>query len=174
MHIKLKGSPGIFIVGFMGCGKSTAGRALSRGISWPFVDLDDEIERRAGKSIAAVFDEDGEDAFRDHEHEAVKEQASLVRRGRPRVVALGGGAFAFERNRRALENAGVSIWLDAGAETLWRRISEQDHRPLAQDYKAYAELLACRRPAYAQADFRVNAGGSPEETLAHVAALKLF
>lgn len=174
MHIKLKGAPGIFIVGFMGCGKSTTGRALSRGIGWPFVDLDDEIERRAGKSIPAVFDEDGEDGFRDHEHEAVKEQAERVRRGLPRVVALGGGTFAFARNRRALENAGVSIWLDADAETLWRRISGQDHRPLARDRKAYADLLASRRPAYAQADFRVDAGGSPAETLARIAALDLF
>ena len=174
MRIKLKGSPGIFIVGFMGCGKSTAGRALSRRIGWKFVDLDDEIERRAGKSIAAIFDEDGEDGFRGHEHEAVKEQAGLVLRGRPRVVALGGGTFAFARNRRALENAGVSIWLDAAADTLWRRISDQDHRPLARDRKAYADLLDSRRPAYAQADFRVDAGGSPAETLARIAALELF
>ncbi len=174
MHIKLKVSPGIFIVGFMGCGKSTAGRALSRGTGWEFVDLDDEIERRAGRSIPAIFDEEGEDGFRDREHAAVKQQADLARHGRPRVVALGGGTFAFDRNRRALENAGVSIWLDAEADTLWRRISGQDHRPLARDRKAYTDLLHSRQSSYRRADFRVDAGGSPAETLERIAALELF
>ena len=158
----------------MGCGKSTAGKALGRKIGWEFVDLDEAIERRAGKSIPAIFDAEGEEGFRGVEHEAVKEQAGLARRGRPLVVALGGGAFVFERNRRALENAGVSIWLDAGVDTLWRRVADQKHRPLARDRKAYADLLEARRPAYAQADFRVDAGGSPAETLAGIAALRLF
>ncbi len=165
MHIKLKGSPGIFIVGFMGCGKSTVGRALSKKMGWTFVDLDDEIERIAGKPIPTIFDDQGEDAFRDYEHQAVTEQANLAQRGQPRVVALGGGTFAYERNRSVLEFAGVSIWLDADADTLWGRISGQDHRPLARDRNAYAELLSSRRESYAQADFRVDATGSPEQVL---------
>lgn len=174
MHIKLKDSPGIFIVGFMGCGKSTAGKALSEKVGWQFVDLDNEIERRAGKPIVAIFASGGEDEFRDREHDAVKEQAAFARRGQPRVVAMGGGTFAFERNRRVLKNAGVSIWLDAAADTLWRRISDQDHRPLARDRKAYTDLLDSRRPSYAQANFRVDADCSPAETLARIAALELF
>ncbi len=173
MHIKLKGSPGIFLVGFMGCGKSTVGRALSEKMGWAFVDLDDEIERLAGKPIPTIFDDDGEDAFRDHEHQAVIEQAGLAQCGQPRVVALGGGTFAYKRNRDALENAGVSIWLDADADTLWRRISGQDHRPLARDRKAYADLLASRRDSYAQADFRVDAAGSQPQVLERTEALGL-
>lgn len=174
MHLKLKGSPGIFIVGFMGCGKSTVGRALSNQMGWAFVDLDDEIERIAGKPIPKIFVDDGEDVFRDHEHAAVIEQTCLAQRGQPRVVALGGGTFAYKRNRNILENAGVSIWLDADADALWPRISGQDHRPLARDRTAYAELLASRRDSYARADFRVDAAGSPEQVLERTLALGLM
>ena len=174
MHLKLKGSPGIFIVGFMGCGKSTVGRALSNKMGWAFVDLDDEIERIASKPIPKIFVDDGEDVFRDHEYTAVREQAGLAQRGQPRVVALGGGTFAYKRNRTVLENAGVSIWLDADADSLWPRISGQDHRPLARDRTAYAELLASRRDSYALADFRVDSAGSPEQVLERTLALGLM
>ena len=114
MPADFKGVGAIFLTGFMGCGKSTVGKLLAERLGWEFVDLDERIEALAGKSIARIFSEDGEDEFRRLEHETLVEQARLAREGSPRAAALGGGAFTFERNRRAISGAGVSIWLDAG------------------------------------------------------------
>lgn len=174
MHIKLKGTPGIYLVGFMGSGKTTVGRLLAERLGWDFVDLDDEIERRYGAPIAEMFEREGEPAFRNLEHEALSEQARLVRRGRPRVVALGGGAFAAERNREALATAGVTIWLECPEEVLWSRIAHEDHRPLARDRKSFANLLAEREPIYRQADFRVEAQTESDAIVAAILALGLL
>ena len=174
MRIKLKGSPGIFIVGFMGCGKSTAGRALSRRIGWKFVDLDDEIERRAGKSITAIFDEDGEDGFRGHEHEAVKEQAGLVLRGRPRVVALGAGrspspgtagrsktpASRFGSTPRPIRSGGG---FPIRITVLWPATAKP--------------MPTCWTPAGRRTPKRISAwtpAARPQKPLARIAALELF
>ena len=162
MNQKLKTTPGIYLAGHMGSGKSTVGRLLAERLGWDFVDLDDAIEALAGRTIAAVFESDGEEAFRDFEHAALRAQTAEVRCGRPRVVALGGGTFAFARNRDLLDGAGLSVWLDASAEALWERVRGADHRPLAQDREAFAALLESRRESYALADMRVDAGQAPE------------
>ncbi len=174
MNIKLKGTPGIYLVGFMGSGKSTVGRLLAQRLAWDFVDLDAEIERRVGAPIAEIFEREGEPAFRDLEHEALNEQVRHVRRGRARVVALGGGAFAPERNRQALVDAGASIWLECAPDVLWERIANEDHRPLARDRAAFLRLLEEREPSYGQADFRVTALSDPEQVVDSIFALKLF
>lgn len=174
MHIKLKGTPGIYLVGFMGSGKSTVGRLLAQRLGWEFVDLDAEIEGRFGVPIFEIFEREGEPAFRDLEHEALSEQVRLVRRGKPRVVALGGGAFVADRNRDALTTAGVSIWLDGPLEVLWGRVSGEEHRPLARDRAAFQRLLKQRLPSYLQADFRVDAQPEAEEVVAAILALGLF
>lgn len=159
---------GIFLAGFMGCGKSTIGPLLGGRLGWPFVDLDTEIERRAGRSIPEIFAQEGEAAFRDREHEALREQAELGLAGQPRVVALGGGAFAYARNRGLLNEVGVTVWLDADADTLWNRVRLEAHRPLARDRAAFETLLASRREAYALADGRVDATASPDEVVRRV------
>jgi shikimate kinase len=174
MHIKLKGTPGIYLVGFMGSGKSTVGRQLAQRLGWDFVDLDVEIESRYGAPIYEIFDREGEPAFRDLEHEALNEQVRLVRRGRPRVVALGGGAFSAHRNRDALTTAGVSIWLDCPFEVLWDRVSGEQHRPLARDRGAFQRLLEERQPSYLSADFRVEGEGETDQIVAAILALGLF
>ena len=161
----------IFLVGFMGSGKSTIGRALGDRLGWPFVDLDTEIERRERRSIPDIFEMYGEDGFRDREHTALREQAELGLAGRPRVLALGGGTFAFARNRDALRRAGLSIWLDADAETLWNRVRHESHRPLARDHETFLRLLASRRTSYARAEFRVDAGSHPDEVLRQIIEL---
>ena len=163
MNAKLKTTPGIYLAGFMGCGKSTAGRLAAEQLGWEFVDLDEEIVREAGRPIAEIFSSEGEQAFRDLEHQAVCEQARLARAGSARVVALGGGAFAFERNRLALDEAGVTVWLDAPAAALWERVKQEKHRPLARDRDAFESLLESRLDAYGQAGVRLDATPPPEE-----------
>jgi shikimate kinase len=174
MHIKLKGTPGIYLVGFMGSGKSTIGPLLAKRLGWEFVDLDAEIEGRYGVPISEIFEREGEPAFRDLEHEALREQVRLVRRGKPRVVALGGGAFVADRNRDALATAGVSIWLDCPSEALWKRVSDEQHRPLARDRAAFERLFEQRQASYVPADFRVEAHGDANEIVAAILALGLF
>ncbi len=153
----------IFLAGFMGSGKSTLGRRLAAALAWPFVDLDAEIERRAGRSIAEMFAAHGEEWFRDCEHAALCEQAAISRRGAPRVVALGGGAYAFERNRSLLRPVGPTVWLDAPVGMLWERVCRAAHRPLARDRAEFARMYEARRGAYAQADCRIDASASPAD-----------
>lgn len=161
----------IFLVGFMGSGKSTIGPALGNRLGWPFVDLDTEIERRECRSIPDLFEMYGEDGFRDREHAALREQAELGLAGHPRVLALGGGTFAFARNRDPLRRAGLSIWLDADAGTLWNRVRHESHRPLARNRETFLRLFALRRPSYAHAEFRVDAGVHPDEVLRQIIEL---
>src|SRR5207244_9786329 len=98
MILKLKRTPGIYLVGFMGCGKSTIGRALAEELGWSFCDLDDDIERREGLTISEIFDIRGEAAFREAESAALQERIRTVVRGQPQVISLGGGAFVSAEN----------------------------------------------------------------------------
>ena len=175
MHVRLKSTPGIYLVGFMGCGKTTVGRKLAERLAWDFIDLDDEIERRAGSSISEVFAGFGERAFRAIERDALREQAHLVRSGRARVVALGGGTFADESNRDTIRQAGLSLWLDVSLEELWTRVSDADHRPLARDRQAFEALYKKRLEDYANADFTIAAGALGSYRIVEdVLALSLF
>ncbi len=165
MHAKLKAAPGIYLVGFMGCGKTTVGQRLAARLKWDFVDLDDEIERKSGMKIADVFEQLGEPAFRATERQALLEQISFVRRCRARVVALGGGTFVAPGNRETLEQAGISIWLNAPVDQLWERVTKEDQRPLARDRQAFETLFEQRAPEYAKSDFTVQAGSDGPETV---------
>lgn len=158
MNLTLKRTPGIFLVGFMGCGKSTIGRLLAEELGWSFVDLDDDIEAKAGVSIATIFETQGEPAFRAAESAALAARLLDVRHSRPLVVALGGGAFAQPANRAALAGHGVSIWLDCPLDRIESRVSGQEHRPLARDRDQFRELFAARREAYAEADYSIVIG----------------
>lgn len=161
--------PAVFLAGFMGSGKTTVGRAVAARLGWAFVDLDDEIERAAGRAIPEIFDRFGEAGFRDREHAALRAQADRSLSGARFVLALGGGTYAFARNRDLLRQAGPTIWLDADSGTLWDRVRESSHRPLARDRAAFDRLHEARRHSYGMADFRVDGSGSP----AHVTGLVL-
>lgn len=153
----------IFVTGFMGSGKSTLGCAIAGRLGWQFIDLDHEIERTSGQPIPDIFDRHGEEGFRNREHAALRDQANRAVAGSRFVLALGGGTYAYPRNRDLLRGAGPTIWLDVDTDTLWRRVRHETHRPLARDHDAFARLHASRRDSYSKADFRIDGSGSADE-----------
>jgi shikimate kinase len=174
MILKLKRTPGIFLVGFMGSGKTTVGRLLAGRLGWNFVDIDDTIEAAQGMPIGEIFATRGEAAFRQMEAEALREVAATIARGKPAVVASGGGAFAQAANAEVIGRHGVSIWLDVPIEVAWQRVSRESHRPLARSYAEFSRLFEARREAYGRADYRVPAGGEPSEVVDAILSLGLF
>jgi shikimate kinase len=159
MNAKLKRTPGIYLVGFMGAGKTTIGRRLAYQLGWTFADLDDDIEAAEQRKIAAIFDAEGEEHFRRLETAALARRVERIQRGTPTVLALGGGAFTRAENREALAGRGISIWLDCPLEKVWERVSRESHRPLARDRARFEELYRARAALYALADFRVEVCG---------------
>jgi shikimate kinase len=156
MTLKLKRTPGLYLVGFMASGKTTVGRALADEIGWPFVDIDSEIEIREGKVISQIFVERGEDAFRELETDVIRSHVCGIEAGLPSVVALGGGAFIQPRNWELIGNNGVTVWLDCPIETVRRRLGDDTSRPLAANRNGLAQLFEDRRALYARADFRID------------------
>src|SRR5262245_28837928 len=114
----------IFVVGFMGAGKSTVGRALAQRLGWPFVDLDDEIESAEHAKISDIFAERGEPEFRRIETEALRR---LLNSPDSAVIALGGGAFTVAANRELIRDHGPTIWLDCPFEVVQRRVAQFTH-----------------------------------------------
>lgn len=157
MILKLKRTPGIYLVGFMASGKTTIGRHLADELGWSFVDLDEDIELQEGASIAEIFDTRGEEVFRHLETTAIQKRIRLIERGRPMVVALGGGAFVQRRNFELLESNGISVWLDCPYPIVAERVARESHlRPLARNESEFRKLYESRREAYGRADFRIE------------------
>ncbi|MEQ1886474.1 MAG: shikimate kinase [Bryobacteraceae bacterium] len=165
MNLKLKLTPGIYLVGFMGCGKSTVGHALADEIGWNFTDLDAEIEQSAAETISHIFETQGEEAFRRLETETLRKRVMNIRTGRPQVVSVGGGAFTIQENVDLIQHHGVSIWLDTPVEVIEERIAAETHRPLAADPIRFRRLYESRRDAYGQADYRIDTGAQPPEAI---------
>jgi shikimate kinase len=175
MILKLKRTPAIYLVGFMGSGKSTVGRALAGELGWTFVDLDEEIERRQGVSISELFDTQGEAAFREIERAALREHVRAVQMGRPQVISLGGGAFLADENCQLATNNGVTVWLDCPFSTIARRVAGASHRPLARDPEQLKVLFEERRAFYSRAEFRIEmVDDDARGAVAQILALPLF
>lgn len=175
MILKLKRTPAIYLVGFMGSGKTTVGRALAEELGWSFVDVDEEIERRTGASIASIFDSEGESAFRRLETAALHDRVRNVQSGRPQVVSLGGGAFLIEENFDLVSNNGITVWLDCPLGLIERRIASHTHRPLARDPEHLRGLFEARRHGYARADYRIEVDcDDASVAVASILALPLF
>lgn len=161
----------VYLTGFMAAGKTAVGRLLARELGYRFVDLDSEIEKRCGESIREVFERQGEVGFRDLEHSAL--EATAVEPGV--VVATGGGAMVFERNRDLIRRLGISVWLDPGFETILGRLDEDERRrrPLFEDEEQARALYEQRLDAYQMADLRVEISDADtaEAVVARIAKL---
>ena len=163
----------VILIGFMGAGKSTVGRALSECLGWRFEDLDRRIERREQRRVHEIFRDSGELEFRRAEHAALKELLSELRTGFKRIIALGGGAFVQEQNAKLVRAANIpTVFLDAGVEELWGRCRRQataegmDHRPLLTSFLGFRELYNARRPHYLKALFRQDTSGMTVDEVA--------
>mgnify|MGYP001342183970 CR=1 FL=1 len=148
-------SRSIVMVGMMGCGKSAIGRRVAHALDLRFVDADDEIEKAAGMSINEIFQQLGEQHFRDGERRVI---ARLLAGG-PQVLSTGGGAFMSEATRERVHEAGISVWLRAELPILMKRVMRRDNRPLLKTHNPEArmrELLDVRNPIYALSDVTVE------------------
>ena len=143
----------IYIVGFMGAGKSTVARALGKRLGWQAVDIDELIEGRERMTVADIFKRHGEPYFRAAERAVLHEQL----KPRQLVVATGGGTFADPDNRAVINADGVSIWIDAPLERIIARVPSDGRRPLAADRPAFERLYHQRREAYQLANCRIDA-----------------
>lgn len=161
----------LVLVGLMGAGKTTVGRQLARDADFAFVDLDEEIEARAGRSIPSIFDEGGEAEFRRHEAEATGALSAGAERV---IVAAGGGWMANSAARETLPGA-VTVWLKVSPAEAARRVSDSVCiRPLLAGSGVADRLeaiLAERLPAYGEATYTVDTEGrTPAEVTSEVAA----
>jgi shikimate kinase len=144
------------LIGFMGTGKSSVGRLAAAQLHYDFVDTDELIQQRAGKSITEIFTQQGEAAFREIEGQLVTEMAGWHRR----VIATGGGLGANEANLASLRHHALIVCLWAAPEAIWQRVRHQGHRPLLLEVPdplgKIRSLLEARAPFYRQADVLVN------------------
>lgn len=157
----------VVLVGFMGAGKTTVGRILARRLGYVFEDMDRRIEAGTGRSIAAIFREDGEDAFRALELGTAQGLADRTRC----VIAAGGGAFTRPATRDALREGATTVWLRCDLEVALSRIALDGSRPLAGNRDIMRALLAEREASYSMADATVDATGPADEVADRVLAL---
>ncbi len=145
-------SPCLFLIGSRGSGKSTVARLLARQLGWDWLDADEELEKRYGQSIRAVFAAEGEAGFRDKEAAVLADLCRLRRH----VVATGGGVVLRDDNRQLLRASGRVVWLSADVETLWQRLqadgaTAERRPPLTVGGRAeIEEILHLREPLYLQ------------------------
>lgn len=150
----------VALVGLMGAGKSTVGRRLANKLGRPFIDSDDEIEKAAGLSVADIFALHGEEEFRRVEQKVLTRLLSEP----PQVLATGGGAYLSAETRDLMRDKAVTVWLNADLETLWKRVSRRNHRPLLRRPDAkevLSNLFDQRRPIYELADLAVHSVDGP-------------
>lgn len=155
--------PNLVLIGYRGSGKTTVGRAVARRLGYHFVDTDDLVVRAAGRTIAEIFEQEGEAGFRDREARAVEQVAGEART----VISVGGGAVVRHENVARLQACGTLIWLSVPPEALSSRISSDagsgSRRPPLTGQAGIDEIrrvLAAREPLYrAAADRVVDASG---------------
>ena len=138
----------------MGCGKTRVARELARQLDVFMVDLDDQVTKRVGRSPAQLIVEEGEPKFRVIETDTLRHVLQI---GEAKVIALGGGAWIQQANRRLLDQYScLSVWLDAPFEMCWTRISaSQEDRPLAKTRDQALALYQQRRPVYELAKIHI-------------------
>ncbi|TKG88758.1 shikimate kinase [Puteibacter caeruleilacunae] len=162
----------IYLIGYMGSGKTTLGRRLAEMLNLSFLDMDKFIEEKYFRSIPQIFAEEGEDGFRDKEHKALKEVAGF----HDVIISTGGGAPCFFDNMDIMNNSGVTFYLDIPADELAKRLMKsKNERPLIKG-KSEEELIAFidetlrkRNEFYKQAHYCVYGRNiQPEEIIEHL------
>jgi shikimate kinase len=151
----------VYLVGFMGAGKTTLARALGARLGWRVEDIDERIETREGRAVATIFSREGEAYFRGVERQVLLDLLPL----RHAIVATGGGTFADPDNRALINRDGYSVWLDVPLASVVDRVPSDGRRPLAADRARFEQLFESRRAAYRQAHFRLDAAATPVEAL---------
>jgi len=154
----------VFLVGFMGSGKTEVGSRIATRLGVPFVDLDERIAAAAGKPVPAIFAEHGEARFRALESRVLRELEPMLPQGV--VVATGGGACVDPYNRAWMRSHGATVWLDASLAALESRVARDGSRPLYGDGPAVALLFVARRAAYTEAEHRVDTSALDAEQAA--------
>ena len=168
----------ITLLGMMGVGKTTYGKKLAAKLGVDFFDVDHVIEDEIGHSVSWIFENAGEDKFRDMEQRVIKE---LLEDKSPKVVALGGGAFNNKKGREFIKEKSRTIWLTSSAETIYSRVKVRKDRPLLEDVddklQKIKDIVSERETIYSEADFTVvtDEGTHKEiiETLVEIAIKKL-
>ena len=162
----------VFLVGYMGAGKTTVGRIMAKQLGWEFLDLDERVERRHGQRVATIFRNSGEAFFRDLEHAELRRLLESASSGTAMVAAMGGGAMAQPRNLALLRRYKFPVvFLDAPVETLRRRCLKQTsqgnmERPLLGTMAEFRARYAARRTFYQQASRRVHTEGRRASSIA--------
>jgi shikimate kinase len=154
----------IVLIGLMGAGKTTIGRRLAKKLDMPFADADTEIEKAAGKTVPEIFEEHGEQYFRDGERRVIDRLLHET----PRVLATGGGAYMSEATRTAIADKAISVWLKADFELLMKRVRKRSNRPLLQTDDPEAvmrNLINERYPVYAGSDIMVESKDVPHDQI---------
>ncbi|MGO3927450.1 shikimate kinase [Rhodopseudomonas pseudopalustris] len=158
------GERAVVLIGMMGAGKSTVGRRLALRLGLPFLDADTEIESAAAMTIPEIFDTHGEPHFRDGEARVI---ARLLDGG-AKVLATGGGAFMREETRDRIRDKAVSLWLEADADVILRRVKRRADRPLLKTPDpagTIARLIDERYPVYRSADLTIASRDVPHEKI---------
>jgi shikimate kinase len=155
----------VYLVGFMGAGKTSVARALGRRLDWRVEDIDEAIEAKERRRVATIFADEGEPFFRALEREALRAVLPL----RHAVVATGGGTFVDPENRAMMRADGACIWLDVTLEQAIGRVPADGSRPLAADRQQFEDLYYARRAAYQQAHLRIDVSRVPiDETVERI------
>lgn len=159
-HPEISCARPVVLVGMMGAGKTTIGRRLAPRLGFPFIDADHEIECAAGMSVSDLFATHGEQSFREGEAKVIKR----LLEGEPHVLATGGGAVTNEETRALIRELTISIWIKADIETILKRATRRNTRPLLQsgDPRATLQrLMQEREPYYAAADIHIDSQPGP-------------
>ena len=151
----------LYLVGFMGAGKTTVARVLGRRIGWRAEDIDHRIEARERRSVSVIFTREGEPYFRQAERAVLQELLPE----RNVVIATGGGTFVDPDNRAVMLNDGAVAWLDIPLARVVDRIPVDGRRPLASDREQMEQLYDRRRAAYMLAHTRVDASRPVDEVV---------
>lgn len=154
----------IVLIGLMGAGKTTIGRRLAKKLNMSFADADTEIEKAAGKTVPEIFEEHGEQYFRDGERRVI----DRLLQEHPRILATGGGAYMNEATRATIAERGISVWLKADFDLLMKRVRKRSNRPLLKTgdpETVMHKLIEERYPIYGEANIVVESKDVPHDQI---------